>query len=81
MRINNVRKFITNSHCFSVTKADHLKIFKEIRKFILVDYMKHINSARGQNTEFLNVTAGGNSCALKGKFIVQMLGNPPSYLM
>jgi hypothetical protein len=70
MHINNVRKFIPNSHSFSITKADQLKIFKEIKKCILVDYLKNINTLRGQNTEFLNVTAGGNSCALKGKFIV-----------
>jgi hypothetical protein len=46
-----------------------------------MDYTKHINTLSWQNTEFLDVTTGGNSCALKGKFIVHRFAYPSSPLM
>jgi len=43
----------------SVMKNSQLKLYREIIAVCSEIHIKHINSLCGQNTEFVNVTAGG----------------------
>jgi hypothetical protein len=43
----------------SIIKTSHLMLYREIIAVVSQIHTKHINALCGQNTEFLNVTAGG----------------------
>jgi len=43
----------------SVIKTRELMLYKEITSVCFQIHTKHINTLWGQNTQFLNVTAGG----------------------
>jgi hypothetical protein len=57
------------THYVSVTKTNQLMLFREIITTYCENHMKHTNTSCGQNTGFLNVTAGGTysyHCTLNG---------------
>jgi len=43
----------------SIIKTSQLMLYREIIAVCSQIYTKHINTLCGQNTEFVNVTAGG----------------------
>jgi hypothetical protein len=48
-----------SKHSASVIKTDMLMLYREIIAVCSQIHAKHINTPCGQNTEFLNVKAGG----------------------